>query len=98
MANDTHKDGWRGFGDLAVRIGDRDYRSKDLRNLAAAYSPQAIASARHELFGTGTVADIPDAIARLKLDAVAIAENLTRAEAMAMLHEIGLVVHKAAQR
>lgn len=96
MANDTNKDGWKGYGDLAVRIGDRDYRSRDLRDLAVAYSPQALAAASHDLFGT--VPDMDSAIERLKLDAKAIAENLKLADAMALLHEIGIVVHKAAKR
>lgn len=95
MASNT-QDGWKGFGDLAVRIGDRDYRSKDLRDLAAAYSPLALVNSSRELFPP--IADMDSAIARLKLDARAIAENLKLPEAMALLHEVGMVVHKAAQR
>ena len=82
MTKDVQKDHWSRLIDIAVRIDDRSFKSDNLRN--PAYSQQAIASASHELFGT--VADIASAIARLKLDAVAIAENLTRTEAMAMLH------------
>jgi hypothetical protein len=94
MTNDIQKDHWSRLLDIAVRIDDRSFKSDNLRN--PAYSPQAIVSASHDLFGT--VADMDDAIARLKLDAKAIAENLKLPDAMAMLHEVGLVVHKASQR
>jgi hypothetical protein len=90
----TGNDAWNRLGDLAVRIDERSFKSDNLRNVA--YSPQAITSARRELFGT--VPDLNGAIARLKLDAKAIAEHLSLADAMALLHEIGIVVHKAAQR
>jgi hypothetical protein len=96
MANDTHKDGWSKFGDLAVRIGDRDYRSENLKNPLGAYSPLALVNSSRELFPP--IADMDSAIARLKLDAHAIAENLKLADAMALLHEVGMVMHKAAQR
>jgi hypothetical protein len=90
MANDA----WDRLGDIAVRIDDRTVRSDNLKN--PAYSTQALVAASHELFGT--VPDMASAIARLKLDARAIAENLKLPEAMALLHEVGMVVHKAAQR
>lgn len=95
MVNDTHKDGWTRLSDLAVRIGDRTHWSKDLRN-PSAYSPLALASATQELFGEPI--DMIGAIERLKLDAQAIAENMTVTDAMALLHEVGMVVNKAAKR
>lgn len=96
MKNDL----WSKYGDLAVRIDDRSYRTDNLSN--SPYSKGSVQAFLINEFSTPdpiqSEADLEVAILKLKQNAALIASHMKLSSAMELLHEVGLEIHKAAQR